>query len=82
MCPRSGEFAVFQSIEDPAVTRSHGHEAIEAPRGHAVMANHSAQLCFLLRSRGHRGQPTGAAVKRGQDAVKPFCRFCNMAVSA
>ena len=42
MCPRSGAFAVFQSIEDPAVTRSHGHEAIEAPRGHAVMANHSA----------------------------------------
>jgi hypothetical protein len=67
-------------MEDPAVTRSHSHEAIEARRGYAVMATHSAQLCFLPRLRGHRGQPTGAAVKRGQ--TKPFCSFCNMAVSA
>ena len=73
MCARSSAFDFFESMEDPAATRSHSHEAVEARRGDAVMATHSAHLCFLPRSRGHRGQPTGAAVKRGQtrsDAVK------------
>ena len=82
VCARSSAFDFFESMEDPAATRSHSHEAVEARRGDAVMATHSAHLCFLPRSRGHRGQPTGAAVKRGQDAVKPFRSFCNMAVSA
>ena len=75
MCARSSAFDFFQSMEDPAVTRSHSHEAVQARRGHAVMATHSAHLCFLPRSRGHRGQPTGAAVKRVKTRSSHFEAF-------
>jgi hypothetical protein len=62
-----------------AVTQSWGYWTTSR---HAVVAIHSAHLCFRPRSRGHRGQPTGAAVNRGQLAVKPFWNFCNMAFAA